>query len=149
MFMLDGVPLIYNGMEAGDTTESGAPAMFEKLPIFWSFAERRPEFPRFYSEIIKLRKAHEALRRGDVVWLKNGDETRVLSWLRRTQNEELLCVLNLSTQSVLTTIETPNGRYEEVTPVLAEPSPGAQRIGGLPVVALDAWGWRIFRRVGN
>ena len=45
VFTLDGVPMIYNGMEVGDTTESGAPALFEKLPIFWSIAERRPEFP--------------------------------------------------------------------------------------------------------
>ena len=52
VFTLDGVPLIYNGMEAGDTTESGAPALFEKLPIFWPFAERRPEFPRFYKQMI-------------------------------------------------------------------------------------------------
>jgi glycosidase len=56
MFTLDGVPLIYNGMEAGDTTESGAPALFERLPIFWPIAERRPEFPHFYKQIIELRR---------------------------------------------------------------------------------------------
>jgi hypothetical protein len=32
-------------MEAGDTTESGAPALFEKLPVFWQISERRPNFP--------------------------------------------------------------------------------------------------------
>jgi glycosidase len=57
MFTLDGVPLIYNGMEAGDTTESGAPALFERLPVFWGFAERRPEFPRFYKAMTQLRAA--------------------------------------------------------------------------------------------
>ena len=50
-FTLDGVPMFYNGMENGDTTESGAPALFEKLPIFWQIAERRPEFPRFYKAV--------------------------------------------------------------------------------------------------
>ncbi|MBK9768914.1 MAG: hypothetical protein IPP63_18885 [Chloracidobacterium sp.] len=50
------VPLIYNGMEVGDTAELGAPALFEKLPIFWQFAERRPEFPRFYKAMTSLRK---------------------------------------------------------------------------------------------
>ena len=34
VFTLDGVPMLYNGMEVGDTTESGAPALFEKLPVF-------------------------------------------------------------------------------------------------------------------
>ena len=47
-FTLDGVPMFYNGMEAGDTTESGYPALFEKMPIFWQAEVRRPEFPRFY-----------------------------------------------------------------------------------------------------
>jgi len=55
-FMLDGVPLLYNGMEVGDTTESGAPALFERLPIFWSNVERRPKFPLFYRQIISLRR---------------------------------------------------------------------------------------------
>ena len=36
MFALDGVPLLYNGMEVGDATESGDPALFEKLPIVWN-----------------------------------------------------------------------------------------------------------------
>ena len=52
VFTLDGVPMLYNGMEVGDTTESGAPALFERLPIFWQIAERRPEFPRFYKQVI-------------------------------------------------------------------------------------------------
>ena len=44
-FTLDGVPLVYNGMEVGDTAESGYPALFEKIPIYWDIAVRRPEFP--------------------------------------------------------------------------------------------------------
>src|SRR5205085_2046297 len=31
MFTLDGVPMLYNGMEAGDTAESGAPALSARL----------------------------------------------------------------------------------------------------------------------
>jgi hypothetical protein len=32
---LHGVPLFYDGMEMGDATESGDPAIFEKMPVFW------------------------------------------------------------------------------------------------------------------
>ena len=71
MFTLDGVPLLYNGMEVGDTTESGAPALFEKLPVFWPIAERRPEFPRFYKQMMALRRSSSALRRGPVRGLEN------------------------------------------------------------------------------
>ena len=39
MFTLDGAPLIYNGMEAGDSTQSRAPALFEPQKIFWGAAE--------------------------------------------------------------------------------------------------------------
>src|SRR2546430_7623714 len=96
MFTLDGVPLIYNGMEAGDTTESGAPALFEKLPIFWSNAERRPEFPRFYKQMIALRKSSDAFRRGSLEWLRNSDEARVATYLRRSNDEEVLIAINFS-----------------------------------------------------
>ncbi len=37
VFTMDGVPLLYNSMEAGDTTESGAPALFENRVL----ADRR------------------------------------------------------------------------------------------------------------
>lgn len=32
------------GWRPAVTTESGAPALFYKLPVFWEIAERRPEF---------------------------------------------------------------------------------------------------------
>jgi cyclomaltodextrinase len=37
---LDGIPLLYNGVEMGDPTESGDPALMERQPIFWAGAER-------------------------------------------------------------------------------------------------------------
>src|SRR6185295_12927628 len=90
VFTLDGVPMIYNGMEVGDTTESGAPALFEKLPIFWPIAERRPEFRKFYKEIMARRRASKALRRGTVEWVRNSDEARVVSFVRRAKGEAVL-----------------------------------------------------------
>ena len=33
MFSLDGVPLLYNGMEVGDASESGDPALFGRSPF--------------------------------------------------------------------------------------------------------------------
>jgi glycosidase len=43
MYTLDGVPLLYNGMEVGDNTESAAPALFERCPLSgtWPNAARR------------------------------------------------------------------------------------------------------------
>lgn len=155
-FTVDGVPLLYNGMEVGDTTESGAPALFEKLPIFWPIAERRPEFPRFYKQIMELRRESFAARRGSLEWLRNSDESRVLTYLRRAKNEELLVAINLSSSPFFGLVETAgvNG-YVDITPDVGPPLlPDApvpeqtvrKRIVGLPALSLDAWGYRIFRR---
>jgi len=156
MFTLDGVPLIYNGMEVGDTTESGAPALFEKLPVFWSIAERRPEFPRFYQQMIALRRSSTALRRGDVEWLHNSDESRVICYLRRSRDEEVLVAINFSNRPFFGSVESAEGQtFKEVTPDVGAPLPPdapaperAARAGtnGLPVLSLDAWSYRIFAR---
>ena len=147
MFTLDGVPMLYNGMEVGDTTESGAPALFERLPVFWQTADRRPDFPRFYSRMIALRKNHPALRRGETEWLRNSDETRVLTYSRRDGEEELLVAINLSTQPFVGMVETRSGApFVEITPDISAAGKTTQRPASLPVVALDAWGWRIFVR---
>lgn len=145
---LDGIPLIYNGMEAGDTTESGDPALFEKMPIFWAIARRRPEYPRFYKKMIALRRAHAALTRGEVAWLRNSDERRVVSYARRAGGEEFLVAINFSNEPFVGFVETA-GTFVEVTPDIttdAASSNDAARAAAVPALALDAWGFRIFRR---
>ena len=121
VFTLDGVPMLYNGMEVGDTTESGAPALFEKLPIFWAIAERRPEFPKFYKEMMAMRRASVALRRGTLEWLKNSDESRVVTFVRRAKGEEVLVAINFSNR------------------------PFTGRVIGGPRLSLAAWGYRFIR----
>ena len=74
MFTLDGVPLLYNGMEVGDTVESAAPALFERAPIQWEMAERRPQVAPYYRALAALRRAHPAFTRGTVRWLAQRDE---------------------------------------------------------------------------
>ena len=159
MFTLDGVPLLYNGMEVGDTTESGAPALFEKLPVFWPIAERRPEFPRFYKQMIALRRASGALRRGSLQWLRNSDESRILSYVRRNAEEEVLVAINFSTQPFVGSITTsPRTNFVDITPDVGPPlppdAPAPAKVEkkpavGLPSLSLDAWGFRIFRRTAK
>ena len=152
-FTLDGVPLVYNGMEAGDTAESGAPALFEKLPIFWQISERRPEFPRFYKSLIALRKSSVALRRGDLTWLKNSDENRVLTFTRRSGNEDLLIAINMSNIPFFGSVEV-GGNFDDITPDIGQPLPpdderakaAAKNNVGLPSLSLDGFAFRIFRR---
>ena len=138
VFTMDGVPLLYNGMEVGDTAESGAPALFEKLPVFWQIAERRPEYPRFYAAMIALRKGHPALEQGDTEWVRNAEPDRVLSYLRKARTEEFLVVINCSNRPFIGLVDAA-GIWRDVSPLGGHPVT-------LPSVSLDAWGFRIYRR---
>ena len=82
LFTLDGIPLLYNGQEVGDTAESAAPALFERVPIFWGNEIRRPEFRPFYRTLIALRRAHTKLQQGPVEWLDGADADRVVRFAR-------------------------------------------------------------------
>ncbi len=138
VFTLDGAPLMYNGMEVGDTTESGDPALFERLPVFWAMAQRRPEFPKFYREMIALRRAHAALRQGETEWVRNGEPDRIVSYLRRDSSEELLVVVNCSNRPFLGLVDAAAG--------FADLGVGGAKPSATPAVSLDAWGFRVFRR---
>jgi glycosidase len=145
-FTLDGVPLVYNGMEVGDTTESGAPALFERMPIFWQIAERRPEFPRFFKRMIALRRAHAALQQGETIWLRNGDEARVVTYLRRGGGEEFLIAVNLSNKPYTGLVEA-SGDFVDVTPdVNVASDEKKDRPAAVPALALDPWGYRVLRK---
>ena len=151
IFTMDGVPMLYNGMEVGDPTESGSPALFEDLPVFWGARERRPEFPRFYAQLIPFRQAHAALRRGTLRWVRNADEDRVVTFLRADASEELLVAINLSNRPFTGSVEMAGTGFLEVTP-WQEGRPGAEaadrtaRPATLPTLALEPWGVRLFRR---
>jgi len=143
MFTLDGVPMLYNGIEAGDSTESTAPALFEKLPVFWQSAEIRPAFPRTIQQLIALRTAHGALRDGEVLWLHNSDEGRVLSYARIDAGESLLVAINLSPAPFAGVVAGGEGRYEDITPGHA--TAGAN----LPALFLGPWEYRVYRRISS
>jgi cyclomaltodextrinase len=152
---MDGVPLVYNGMEAGDTAESGGPALTERVPILWANAPRRPEFGRVLTQMVALRRAHAALRQGETQWLSNSDDARVLTYRRGDGREDFLVAINLSSLAWTGTVALPgSGPFTEVTPEMSSPLlPGestpkilAPLPVALPELTLAPWGFRMFRR---
>jgi cyclomaltodextrinase len=153
MFTLDGAPLLYNGMEVGDGTESAAPGLFERAPIAWEMAERRPQVAPYYRSLATLRRTHAAFTRGEVEWLRNGDEQRVLSYERAGAGESLVVAVNLSSHSYTGNVDMPAGEYRDITPASTHESAvspaqqHAKRSAKLPAVFLGPWEFRVFRRV--
>ncbi|HXQ81203.1 MAG TPA: alpha-amylase family glycosyl hydrolase [Opitutaceae bacterium] len=143
MFTLDGVPLLYNGMEVGDTSESGDPALFEKLPIFWQ-PKQRESFRETYRQLIALRHGHPALSAGAVVWLENSAPQNVVTFLRRGDAEELVTVVNFSNRPQSAAIRVEHGG--DFSLVLKPSAKVSEAKAGLPEVALGAYEWRIYHR---
>jgi glycosidase len=148
VFTLDGIPLVYNGMEVGDSAESGSPALFENVPITWGISQRRPEFPRFYQKMIALRKSSEALRRGELQWLENSDDKRLVTFLRTSGREQFLVAINTTGEAVTATIGgVATGGWEDVTPDLKTNEVAAPAKATEPgSVKLGPWGMRLLRR---
>lgn len=146
MLTLDGIPLVYNGMEVGDTTESAAPALFEDLKIFWPIAKKRPEFPRFYRQMIALRKSSEALRRGNVEWISNTNDTCIVSFLRHATTEDALVVINSCNRPEQVHLDASLDGFREVTPDITSTEPRTLLGTATPDMTLTAWAFHVYQR---
>lgn len=91
-FTYPGVPLVYNGEEAGNDKKLD---LFEKVEIDWS---KNPDFRRLYKQLSTLRATHAALRRGEFVRVENSDNQKVYSFLRKLQDDQVVVVINFSTR---------------------------------------------------
>jgi len=142
MFTLDGVPLIYNGMEVGDTTASDGGALFDKRNISWN-TNNHPELRNIYHSLIQLRQQYAALRNSHVDWLHNSDETDLVTFLRADDKDELLVVINFSDHPVTGKVDLKNvGGFVPVEISGVQSSEG----GPLPTSRLNSYEWRIYHR---
>jgi glycosidase len=144
MFTLDGVPLLYNGMEVGDATESGDPALFDKLTIGWHpHQSDRPPLRMVYQQLIKLRKEHAAFRTDGVNWLENSDAEKIISFTRTDGHEEFLVLINLSNRPV-------SGSVKNLDAAAFKPvnfcNVSDNAAGDLPRFQLEGFGWRVYQR---
>jgi glycosidase len=142
MLSLDGVPLIYNGMEVGDATESADPALFEKSPVVWN-PTGRPPLRNIYRDLIKLRRSCSAFHNDEVIWLTNNTPEEVVTLMRMDDKDEFVLVVNLSSRPRAGSVEVAHA--SEFEPV---------NIDGMPELAdnpfpdyrLGGYGWRLYRR---
>ena len=134
-FTLDGVPLLYNGQEIGDTSLQ---SIFARWPVRWEAAclPKAKAKLALHQKLCQLRHTEPVLYGGEVVWLDNDQPDTVLSFLRRAGSEETVTVASLSNRKVRVQIDLP-GRFNLVI------SNGAKHsiVSGKQVFELDACGY--------
>lgn len=142
MMTLDGIPMLYNGMEVGDATESEDPALFEKMPIFWN-PSGRPPLRSIYRDLIKLRKHNPAFYDGSVEWLDNTAGNQVISFVRHDEKDEFLVLINFSSSDLQGSIAIQDANGFAPISIGDQPVPIDT---SLPNFKLGSYGWCIFHR---
>jgi glycosidase len=97
----EGVPLVYNGQEAGSDKRL---AFFDKDLIEW----REDPQGELYRTLFALKKAHRALWNGSwggrMVRVPNSDETSVIAFVRAAEDDRVFAAFNLSPEPATVTL---------------------------------------------
>ncbi len=133
----DGMPLIYNGQEAGNPKRL---KFFEKDPIEW----REHPIGDLYQKLFALKKANTTLWNGQWgatmlrVW--NTQPEKVLSFVRANEKDKVFAVINLSdeTQSSSFSDAPFEGAYTEYF------SGDEVEITASTELTLDPWSYRVY-----
>ena len=133
----EGMPLIYNGQEAGNRRRL---KLFERDPITW----RDDPEGRLYARLLAFRKAHRALWArpwgGPVAEVANDDHQHILSFSRSVAGDAVLAVFNLSPQSRATTLKGVNGQWRDAMGQRDVPA------GDALTLTMPAWSYRLLYR---
>jgi glycosidase len=141
---MPGMPLLYNGQEAGSAAKL---SLFEKQSIDW---KAHPEFREFYTRLFDARKTHAAISTGAMKRLRSADAAHIYAFTRSQGKETLAVILNFSASPVSTTIDMqPEGVKRPVsvrlTPVLTSPDVKPAINGSTVSCSLPAFGYGIYR----
>lgn len=119
IFTIDGMPFLYNGQEIADTARH---SIFGRSAIDWANGETPAGKARFAfcQTLCAMRRAERALTHGDVVWLDNDSPDSVLSFLRRTPDDEILSVLNLSARPANVRVMLPDQTRSSYSTLIAD-----------------------------
>ena len=142
VFTLDGVPLIYNGMEVGDLSASSGDSLFGKRNISWQ-PKAGSELCAIYHDLIQLRRQYPALCNSRVDWLHNSNEASLVSFWRADDKDEMLVLINFSNRPLTGKVELKNA--DGFVP-LKFPDARDSHSGPLPMFQLNGYEWRIYHR---
>lgn len=138
-FVSAGMPLIYNGQEAGNNKRL---KFFERDPIVWQASP----WNDFYRKMIALKKSHRALWNGAeggvMRQVINNDPKRLFSFVRERGDDKVFAVFNWSADAVDALFPDDLQRGEYVDVATGRPV----TIGADTVLPMAPWGWRVLVR---
>lgn len=128
-FTIDGVPLLYNGQEIGDNSLQ---SIYARWAVRWEAAclPKAKQKLAFYGKLCTLRHTEPTLSEGQTVWLENNQPDSVVSFLRRTDKEEIVTVANLSNRKVKVQVTLPEGTKANFTKLVADLPKQSTAAGG-------------------
>jgi glycosidase len=138
LFTSEGIPLVYNGQEAGNDKRL---KFFERDPIVW----KDHPHATLIRDWIQFRDAHPALHNAPwgarMVQVKNSDAQNVFSFVRAKDGDAVFVAQNYSSEPRTVTLEEipQPGRWAEKSGKEAELAKGA-------TLTLAPWSTRVFSR---
>ena len=136
--ILPGMPLIYNGQEAG---LNKALSFFEKDEIEW----KKNKLSHIYATLLELRKTNKALWiRNDVKYkfIESSEDENVFAIQRENENDQIFACFNLSKEKVSFELKDFSIKGWEKTLISNEDN--ASFNGNS--ISLPAWGYAIFSK---
>ncbi len=138
-FTGEGIPLVYNGMEACNAKRL---EFFEKDPINWAQADGC-DYGQLLKNLIAFRKANPALANGQwgarMVKVETDKPEQLFAWVRQQGGNKVLGLFNMSGQPVTAkfTDALPAGVYDEFG------TGDRVTVAEGDTVTLPAWGFRL------
>jgi hypothetical protein len=133
----EGLPLIYNGQEAGNTRRL---AFFDKDSIDW---QQHPQGD-LYQTLFALKKANSALWNGHwgarMIHVPNSAPSKVFSFVRQKDGDKVFAVLNFSNEPQRVTFvdRLYHGTYADYF------SSESVELADTTQLELPPWGYRVF-----
>ncbi|ACU08170.1 alpha-amylase, putative [Flavobacteriaceae bacterium 3519-10] len=137
--MMDGMPLVYNGQEAGLDRSL---KFFERDPIDWN---NHPN-EALYTALFALKHKNQALwngsRGGEMVRIMNDKMDQVISFVREKNGDKVLTFINLSKENVHVTFDTSYdaGTYTNLFTAKTE------RVPQKMTLTMQPWGYVVLHR---
>ena len=137
--MMDGMPMVYNGQEAGLNRSL---LFFEKDPIVW----KKHENEALYTTLFALKHKNQALwngnRGGEMVRIMNDKMDQIISFVREKNGDKVITFINLSMEKVQVNFDTSydSGNYTNL--FTGKP----QRISEKMTITMEPWEYLVLHQ---